>query len=45
MEEPLFVDNINTFVMSELNEVMSMQFIVVIIAIDSAIGLGMKEGT
>lgn len=45
MEEPLFVDNINTLVMSELNEVMSMQLIVVIIAIDSAIGLGMKEGT
>lgn len=45
MEEPLFVDNINTLVMSELNEVMSMQLIVVIIAIDSAIGLGMKEST
>ena len=45
MEKPLLIDNINTFVMSKLNEVMSMQLIVVIIAIDSAIGLGMKEGT
>ena len=45
MEKPLLVDDINSFVMSELHEVMSVQLIVVIIAIDSAIGLGMKEGT
>ena len=45
MEQSFLVDNTDSLVMSKLNEVMSMQLIVVIIAIDSAIGLGMKEST
>ena len=43
MEESLLIDNINAFVMSKLNEVMSVQLIVVIIAVDSSIGLQVKE--
>ena len=43
MEESFLVDNTNSFVMSKLNEVMSVQLIVVIIAVDSAIGLQVKK--
>ena len=45
MEKALLVDDINSFVMSELHEVMSVQLIVVIITLDSSIGLIMKEST
>ena len=43
MEEPLLVDNTNFLVMSKFNEVMSVQLIVVIIAVDSSIGLLVKK--
>ena len=45
MEEPFLVDNTDSLVMSKLNEVMSMQLIVVIITLDSSIGLIVKEST
>lgn len=45
MEKPLLVDDINSFVMSKLHEVMSVQLIVVIITLDSSIGLLVKEST
>ena len=45
MEESFLVDDTDSLVMSKLNEVMSMQLIVVIITLDSSIGLIMKEST
>ena len=43
MEESFLVDNTNTFVMGKLNEVMSMQLVVVIVTVDSSIGLLVKR--
>ena len=43
MEESFLVDNANTFVMGKLNEVMSMQLVVVIVTVDSSIGLLVKK--
>ena len=43
MEESFLVDNTDSLVMSKLNEVMSMQLIVVIITLDSPIGLLVKR--
>ena len=43
MEESFLVDNTDSLVMSKLNEVMSVQLIVVIITLDSPIGLLVKK--
>ena len=43
MEQSFLVDNTDSLVMSKLNEVMSMQLVVVIITIDSSIGLLVKR--
>ena len=43
MEESFLVGNTDSLVMSKFNEVMSMQLIVVIITVDSSIGLLVKR--
>lgn len=43
MEESFLVNNTDSLVMSKLNEVMSVQLIVVIITLDSPIGLLVKK--
>ena len=43
MEESFLVDNTDSLVMSKLNEVMSMQLVVVIVTVDSSIGLLVKR--
>ena len=43
MEESFLIDNTYSFVMSKFNEVMSMQLVVVIIAVDSSIGLLVRK--
>ena len=43
MEESFLVNNTDSLVMSKLNEVMSMQLVVVIVTVDSSIGLLVKR--